>query len=148
MFSGVVIEPSKAKQTRTFSTVILHPYILCLLSTVSVFVICMHLGVVKGSGLGSVAWVCSACWCVILWVATMITTEHGRCGQACWSVSYVVDFCYCWICHMGFLVCGMQWNEQCWAPCCIRLVSVNSKCMFFNGGKMAQELWWCVCIVV
>ena len=105
----------------------------CAILPTMLCVSCVHSRVVEGSGLGSAGCMFSACWCewrvsCVLGGCNAIATEHGRYGlhvlnaeavkctssaesvyMACWSVSYVVKFYYCWTWQIFCMQKAMEW---------------------------------------
>ena len=105
----------------------------CAILPTMLCVSCVHSRVVEGSGLGSAGCMFSACWCAwrlscvwggcneiaILSMADMVCLVYRSCEvhkqcwvcvyMACWSVSYVVKFYYCWTWQISCMQKAVEW---------------------------------------
>jgi len=89
-------------------------------------------------------------------MAGVVCLAYRSCGvheqwwicMACWSVSYVVNFCFCWTWHIWVVI----YVEGCWvsSACWCVVMCSFSRCEYTNVhvesfvvciiGKMAQDV--------
>ena len=115
-------------------------HILPTSCTILLTIACVcYLNIVEDIGVGTAAWVCSACWCAwrnhVVDGCNLITTEHGRCGLSCiqklWSAWAVVNL-------YGMLECQL---------CCELLFLLNTAhiwVVIYVEGCWVSSACWCV----